>query len=66
MQVFTCPFCGARPETEFHFVAEAGKTRPDTTAAVNDAAWGQYLFSQRNEKGQVPKSGCMYRARRCF
>lgn len=53
MQVFPCPFCGPRNETEFHFMAEAGKVRPDTTQAINDAQWAAYLHSQRNEKGTV-------------
>ncbi|MGR3493084.1 MAG: sarcosine oxidase subunit delta, partial [Shimia sp.] len=34
MQIFTCPFCGPRPETEFHFVGELGKVRPDTTSQI--------------------------------
>lgn len=53
MQIFPCPFCGPRDEREFHFAAEAGKTRPDTTAPVSAADWGRYLQSQRNEKGAV-------------
>ncbi len=51
MQVFTCPFCGPRDEREFHFAAEAGKTRPDTTKPVSDADWAAYLHSRRNVKG---------------
>ena len=51
MQLFTCPFCGARDEREFHFLAEAGKTRPDTTAEVSDSAWAAYLHARRNPKG---------------
>ena len=53
MQIFTCPFCGPRNETEFHFVAEAGKERPDTTKAITDVDWARYLYTQRNEKGTV-------------
>ena len=53
MQRFPCPFCGLRPETEFHFAGEAGKTRPDTTRHVSDADWAQYLHSQRNAMGSV-------------
>ena len=53
MQVFPCPFCGPRNETEFHFVAEAGKVRPDTTQEISDADWAAYLHAQRNEKGKV-------------
>lgn len=53
MQIFTCPFCGARDEREFHFVAEAGKVRPDTTQPISDKDWATYLHAQRNEKGRV-------------
>ena len=53
MQLFPCPFCGLRPETEFRFAGELGKTRPDTTGVVSDADWADYLHTQRNEKGRV-------------
>ncbi|MCE8009411.1 sarcosine oxidase subunit delta [Aestuariivita sp.] len=53
MQLFPCPFCGDRDEREFHFAAEAGKSRPDTTGAVSDAEWATYLYAQRNDKGPV-------------
>lgn len=53
MQVFDCPFCGPRNETEYHFVAEAGKVRPDTTKEIGDTEWASYLYTQRNKKGHV-------------
>ncbi|WP_370232038.1 sarcosine oxidase subunit delta [Cognatishimia sp.] len=53
MQLFPCPFCGERNETEFHFAGELGKLRPDTAGDVSDAEWGRYLYTQRNEKGHV-------------
>ena len=53
MQRFPCPFCGLRPETEFHFAGEAGKTRPETTGQVSDKEWAHYLHTQRNDKGPV-------------
>lgn len=53
MQVFPCPFCGPRDEREFHFIGEAGKTRPDTTGTISDADWATYLHMHRNEKGHV-------------
>ena len=53
MQIFTCPFCGPRDEREFHFIAEAGKTRPDTLTQISDDDWAAYLHIHRNEKGQV-------------
>jgi heterotetrameric sarcosine oxidase delta subunit len=53
MQIFPCPFCGPRNETEFHFAGELGKVRPDTTADVTARDWASYLYAQRNEKGPV-------------
>ncbi|MEL7097494.1 MAG: sarcosine oxidase subunit delta [Pseudomonadota bacterium] len=53
MQIFSCPFCGPRPETEFHFIGELGKTRPETLQGVSDEDWARYLYTQRNEKGRV-------------
>ena len=44
MQVFTCPFCGPRDETEFHFAAEAGKRRPEPAQQTSDADWADYLY----------------------
>ena len=44
MQQFSCPFCGLRDETEFHFAAEAGKHRPEPAPNVSDADWANYLY----------------------
>ncbi len=49
MQLFPCPFCGPRAETEFGFAAEAGKTRPE--GEVSDKAWSRYLYSESNPRG---------------
>jgi heterotetrameric sarcosine oxidase delta subunit len=53
MQQFPCPFCGLRDEHEFHFAAEAGKTRPDTTQPVSAADWAAYLYNCQNPKGET-------------
>jgi heterotetrameric sarcosine oxidase delta subunit len=53
MQQFPCPFCGSRDEREFQFAGEAGKVRPDTSNAVSDQAWANYLHTQRNEFGEA-------------
>ncbi len=53
MQIFPCPFCGPRDEREFHFVAEAGKTRPDTTGDISGTDWATYLHMHRNDKGRT-------------
>jgi len=51
MQIFHCPFCGARNEIEFHFVAEAGKVRPEPAADVSGEAWAAYLHMTKNPRG---------------
>jgi sarcosine oxidase subunit delta len=51
MQLFPCPFCGPRPETEFHFGGEAGKTRPEPAQEVGAADWSHFLHLNRNPKG---------------
>ena len=51
MQLFPCPFCGPREETEFHFAAEAGKPRPEPAEAVTDAEWAAYLYRTAAPKG---------------
>lgn len=51
MQLFSCPFCGERDETEFVFCAEAGKTRPEPAAEVPAEAWARYLYLGDNPKG---------------
>jgi len=51
MQQFTCPFCGLRNETEFHFAGEAGKIRPDTLNEVSAEQWSAYLNHVANPMG---------------
>ncbi|HEV7253649.1 MAG TPA: sarcosine oxidase subunit delta [Mesorhizobium sp.] len=53
MQLFPCPFCGPRPETEFHFGGEAGKTRPEPAPDVTAADWSRFLHLNRNPKGET-------------
>jgi sarcosine oxidase, subunit delta len=50
MQIFTCPFCGSRDESEFHYGGEAGNTRPDG-AGVPAERWARYLYMRTNPKG---------------
>jgi len=49
MQLFTCPFCGPRDETEFHFGGEAGNVRPD--GKIPASRWTDYLHMRTNPKG---------------
>ena len=51
MQLFPCPFCGPRDETEFAFATEAGKVRPEPASGVSDDQWARYLGFSRNPRG---------------
>lgn len=51
MQIFSCPFCGPRPETEFHFGGDVGNDRPEGFTAVPDQDWADYLHFRNNPKG---------------
>lgn len=50
MQLFECPFCGTRDETEFHYGGEAGNIRPDGLSTPS-ADWSEYLHFRANPKG---------------
>jgi sarcosine oxidase subunit delta len=50
MQIFPCPFCGPRDETEFHYVGEP-KARPEPAVDVTDVDWSEYLHFNANPKG---------------
>jgi sarcosine oxidase subunit delta len=49
MLQISCPYCGIRDETEYHFGGPAHVTRPPF--AVSDARWTDYLFNRDNPKG---------------
>jgi heterotetrameric sarcosine oxidase delta subunit len=66
MQLFKCPFCGPRDEREFHFAAEAGKTRPDTGQTISDAEWSKYLHASLNAKGTAEEAWIHLTCRELF
>ena len=51
MQIFSCPFCGERPETEFHFGGDLGNLRPEGFDQVSPETWASYLYYRNNPKG---------------
>jgi sarcosine oxidase subunit delta len=51
MQLFRCPFCGLRDETEFHYGGEAGNARPEPASDTTAADWARYLYLRVNPKG---------------
>lgn len=52
MLLIPCPWCGPRPENEFHYAGQAHLVRPSIPSAVNDAAWTAYLYLRDNPKGR--------------
>lgn len=51
MLFIPCPYCGERPETEFHYGGEAHRDRPADPDALSDEAWTNYLFYRKNPIG---------------
>ncbi|MCG8490692.1 MAG: sarcosine oxidase subunit delta [Sneathiellales bacterium] len=51
MLLIKCPWCGERPETEFHYGGEAHIVRPEKPEKLSDAEWAEFLFMRTNVKG---------------
>tara|TARA_R110002110_G_scaffold12206_18_gene58258 strand:+ start:3701 stop:4018 length:318 start_codon:yes stop_codon:yes gene_type:complete len=51
MFVIHCPWCGDRPETEFHYGGEAHIARPEKPEDLTDQEWADFLFMRSNPKG---------------
>ncbi len=54
MLLIHCPFCRMdRPEIEFRHGGEAHIARPPDPAAVDDAAWADFLYHRSNPRGVI-------------
>lgn len=49
MMTLNCPWCGPRPENEFHCGGTTHIQRPPLDCT--DEVWGRYLFFRRNPQG---------------
>jgi heterotetrameric sarcosine oxidase delta subunit len=63
MLLISCPWCGERDETEYHYGGQAHVAYPADPAALTDAEWSRYLFFRANPKGPfaerwVHAAGC--------
>lgn len=63
MLLFTCPNCGPRNETEFHYGGQAHVAYPANPAELSDREWAEYLFYRENTRGLfaerwVHSAGC--------
>jgi sarcosine oxidase, subunit delta len=61
--LITCPWCGPREETEFHYGGQAGVGYPSDPESLSDEDWARYLFFRDNPKGPfterwVHSAGC--------
>lgn len=46
-----CPYCGWRDRTEFTYGGDDTRRRPADPAALDDAAWAEYLYMRDNPRG---------------
>jgi heterotetrameric sarcosine oxidase delta subunit len=51
MLSISCPWCGPRDETEFHYGGQAHVAHPPDPHALTDAEWAEFLFVRDNPKG---------------
>jgi sarcosine oxidase subunit delta len=51
MLLISCPNCGSRDETEFHYGGQAHVPYPETPNVLNDREWAEFLFYRENTKG---------------
>jgi sarcosine oxidase subunit delta len=51
MLLISCPWCGERDETEFHYGGQAHVPYPADPEALDDRAWAQYVFIRDNPEG---------------
>ena len=63
MLLISCPNCGPRDETEFHYGGQAHVAYPEDPYALNDREWAEYLFYRDNTQGAyaerwVHSTGC--------
>ncbi|THJ66545.1 sarcosine oxidase subunit delta family protein [Arthrobacter echini] len=51
MLLISCPNCGARDETEFHYGGQAHVPYPENPDELTDREWAEFLFYRDNTRG---------------
>jgi heterotetrameric sarcosine oxidase delta subunit len=51
MLLLSCPWCGPRDETEYHYGGQAHVAHPEDPAALSEEQWAEYLFYRDNPRG---------------
>ncbi len=54
----SCPWCGSRDETEYHYGGQAHVPYPEDPSALSDEEWAQYVFFRDNPKGPFAERWC--------
>jgi sarcosine oxidase subunit delta len=49
--LITCPWCGPRDETEYHYGGQAHVAYPENPSELTDAQWAEFVFYRDNPKG---------------
>ena len=57
MLLIPCPWCGPRPENEFRYGGEAHVVRPADPAALDDAAWAEFLYMREQSQRACTLNG---------
>jgi heterotetrameric sarcosine oxidase delta subunit len=58
MLLISCPWCGPRDETEFHYGGQAHVAYPSDPHALTDAQWAKYVFVRDNPSGPFAERWC--------
>ncbi|HEY2699299.1 MAG TPA: sarcosine oxidase subunit delta [Pseudonocardiaceae bacterium] len=63
MLLISCPWCGPRDETEYHYGGQAHVPYPENPAELTDTQWAEYVFYRDNPQGPfaerwVHSTGC--------
>ena len=58
MLLISCPWCGARDESEFVCGGEAHIQRPLEPDSLDDSEWADYVFMRKNPKGRHRERWC--------
>jgi len=51
MFLITCPYCGARDQSDFTAAGEAHIARPKWHDDMTDGEWADFVFMRKNTKG---------------
>ncbi len=51
MLLIRCPWCGERAQTEFRYVGDAWRTRPEALEQATEETWFSHVYLRENPRG---------------